>query len=896
MGKLILFSIDHPKILFRALLLICLFFILLVALPSLWPNSFRYLHPLQVDTDPENMLAEDEAVRVFHNAMKREFSLYDMVVLGVVNDKHPNGVFNADSLRRIYELTEYAKTLSRRDKERPGQRTGVILGDLITPSSVDNIDQAGPGTVRFEWLMPRPPATDAEALAIRDKARRIPFLNGTIISEDEKAIALYFPITSKDISYEVASRLRNKIATFKGDEQYHITGLPVSEDQFGVEMFIQMAVCAPLAMIIVSLLMLYFFQRVALVAASMGVAMVAVIFSMGLLIATGNTLHIMSSMIPIFIMPIAVLDSIHILSEFFDRHKKSQDRRVTIIGVMDTLFKPMLFTSLTTAIGFLSLTLTPIPPVQVFGLFIAIGVMVAWVVTITVIPACIMAMRPESLQTYGAALKEDLVGSARLSRLLAWIGKETTTKASWVLAGTAVVSAVAIYGLSQIVINDNPVRWFAPSHEIRIADRILNEHFGGTYMAYLALEAPAVEQVSAVYVEDLNDRLRQYEVSLGATQGDRKLFFTKLKTRIEQLAGNSLSKREFLGQLESFIEGLAATDSAARQTRYDGLLFIDQERQRDHVFKQPEVLNYVLRLQQHLLTTDVVGKSNSVSDIVATVNRELYSGDNADLRVPDSADAVAQTMLTFQSSHRPQDLWHFITPDFRKASIWVQLQSGDNRDMSRVVASVDQFIAENPPPVVLSHNWFGLNYINVVWQEKMVQGMLFALIGSFVAVLLMMTILFRSLLWGLLSMVPLTVTIGAIYGVIGLIGKDYDMPIAVLSALSLGLAVDYAVHFVTRTRMIYAQVGSWEATIPLVFAEPARAISRNAIVNGVGFMPLLIAPLVPYQTVGVFIAAILLTAGIATLIILPALITSFKGLLSQNGECTHGIENVKTEA
>jgi len=106
--------------------------------------------------------------------------------------------------------------------------------------------------------------------------------------------------------------LREKIATFDGEDEFYITGLPVSEDQFGVEMFIQMAICAPLAMIVVSLLMFYFFRKAALVAASMGVAMVAVIVAMGLLIATGNTLHIMSSMIPIFIMPIAVLDAIHI--------------------------------------------------------------------------------------------------------------------------------------------------------------------------------------------------------------------------------------------------------------------------------------------------------------------------------------------------------------------------------------------------------------------------------------------------------------------------------------------------------------------------------------------------------------------------------------------------------
>jgi hypothetical protein len=114
---------------------------------------------------------------------------------------------------------------------------------------------------------------------------------------------------------------------------------------------------------------------------------------------------------------------------------------------------------------------------------------------------------------------------------------------------------------------------------------------------------------------------------------------------------------------------------------------------------------------------------------------------------------------------------------------------------------------------------------------------------------------------------------GIIYGMIGIAGKDYDMPVAVLSALSLGMAVDYAIHFISRAQTMYARYGSWQATSGPIFGEPARAITRNVIVIGVGFLPLLAAPLVPYQTVGIFIAAILLAAGVATLLLLPALIT-----------------------
>jgi len=202
----------------------------------------------------------------------------------------------------------------------------------------------------LDWLMKKPPTTNAEALEIRDKAMSNPLLKGTITAENGKAICIYLPLTSKDLSHEVYKKLLSKIDTFEqGDEEYHITGLPVAEDTFGVEMFIQMAISAPLAMIVIFVLMLLFFRKLVLVISPMIVAMVSVISTMGLLIGFGYPVHIMSSMIPIFLMPIAVVDSVHILSEFFDLYTKEKGRRKTALEVMSNLFMPMLYTSLTSA-------------------------------------------------------------------------------------------------------------------------------------------------------------------------------------------------------------------------------------------------------------------------------------------------------------------------------------------------------------------------------------------------------------------------------------------------------------------------------------------------------------------------------------------------------------------
>ncbi|MCD4655705.1 MMPL family transporter, partial [bacterium] len=198
---------------------------------------------------------------------------------------------------------------------------------------------------------------------------------------------------------------------------------------------------------------------------------------------------------------------------------------------------------------------------------------------------------------------------------------------------------------------------------------------------------------------------------------------------------------------------------------------------------------------------------------------------------------------------------------------------------SDVVEDTKLFVAANPPPVPLDIQWAGLTYLNVVWQEKMVVGMLASLASSYIVVLIMMLLLFRSGWFGFLSMVPLTVTITFIYGLIGWIGKDYDMPVAILSAMTLGLSIDFAIHFLERSREMYKKTGSWQETREGMFNEPAKAISRNAIVIAFGFTPLLLAPLVPYRTVGFFLAMIMLLSWMATLLILPALIRKLENRL-----------------
>lgn len=831
---------------------------------------------ITIDTDPENMLSEDEFVRVFHNQVKRDFSLHDMLVLGVVNEGHADGVFNPNTLKRVFELTRKIQTID-----------GVIGVDLLAPSTVDDIRQAGPGTVRFVWLMKTPPATRAEALAIRDRARANPMLDGTLLSEDGKALCLYIPLQSKAISYRVAEEIRDSLRGIDGMERYYLTGLPVAENTFGIEMFKQMAISAPLAGLLIVLLMWVVFKRFLLIMSAMMVAMATVISTMGLLIGMGFPVHIMSSMIPIFLMPIAVVDSIHILSEFFDRYPQVQDRRETIRVVMGKLWYPMLFTSLTSAAGFASLAFTPNPPVRIFGLFVAFGIMLAWMLTMTVIPAYIMILRESSV--IKADRNQDPSSlPPRLDRALTAVGRWTYRGSKPILVSAVLVLGVSVVGISQIVINDNPVKWFERTHPIRIADRILNAHFGGTYMAYLVIEPPREVAGFQAVIDGIRNaldlRVEALKADLPGLEHAKPKALALLDGAAEgQMSGGEPSVPSLFDTLEAAATRETASDDRDQAEAWDELaFFFSEQRVAAQPFKRPDVLSFLEQLETRLMETGAVGKVTSLVDVVKKVHYELREGNKEYQVIPSTAPAVAQVLMAYQSSHDPDDLWHVVTPDYQKANLWIQLTSGDNKDLEPVLLAVRQFFEQHPPPIPLEYHWAGLTYLNVIWQEKMVQGMVRALCGSFVIVLLMATVLFRSPLYGLLCMFPLTVTIALIYGLIGFAGKDYDMPVAVLSSMTLGLSVDFAIHFLQRSRMAYLQAGgSWEQAALHMFGEPARAISRNILVIAVGFTPLLMAPLVPYKTVGFFLAGIMILSGVGTLILLPAVIKHLQKPLFQ---------------
>lgn len=774
--------------------------------------SLGAIPKIKTDTDPVHMLPENNPAVMMHNKVKKDFQISDMVALGI-RSKNGETLFTKDMLSRVKLITDEILKI----KDTDGSDI-FIPQDLMSISTIDDIVVNENNELLVRKLMPSEPHSDIEALSILKKLNSNPMLSEKVTSLKGDLIGIFIPLVNgkKDRSYFLGQKIKEIAKSHLTDrEDIYFAGLPMAETTFGNEMFTQMAVYAPMAGLVIFLLLLLFFKSLKLVIAPMILAMMAVIWSMAGLVYSGNVIHIMSSMIPIFIMPIAVLDSVHILSVLSEKIGHGYTKKEAIKHTIEELFNPMFYTSLTTVIGFASLATTGIPPVIVFGITVAFGVMMSFILTILFIPAYTMLVSEKTLEKFGVSLPENSP-----TNVIARFFKKISYKNSkMIIASAVILFAIAIIGIQKIIINDNPVRWFKKGHELRVADVEMNKALAGTYMTNLVF-------------------------SFHENKGKEK-----------------------------------------KQENTDDFSDFEVEEELDlKTIKDPQVINYISKVSDFLKNLKgkrgehLIGGTTSIVDLLSRVGEVAFKTQV----LPETREKVSQYMFLFESGDikKGRDMWRLITSgDSKLTQMWIHFKSGDNQNMSHVMEELDQFMKQNPPPVVegetLQVNWSGLMHINHVWQETMVRGMGESLVSSFVIVFFMMILLFRSIKWSIIAMLPLSLTIALIYGLIGFSGKFYDMPIAVLSSLTLGLSIDFAIHFIEHAQFYNKKNKNFQKTFDELFNGTAQAIWRNVLVIAVGFTPLFFASLQPYFTVGMFFFLIMLLSGFSTLLLLPAILKEF---------------------
>jgi predicted RND superfamily exporter protein len=782
--SLVEFSVRHPK------LIVLLAIIFTIAFMTQFPK-------MKTDTNPKNMLPATSDVRVWNDEVEKTFNLYeDMIVVGIENEK---GILNKETLGKVGRITDEILKLK-----------GVAARDVNSFPTITNVT-AEEGILKVAPLMTDVPKTDKEIDRLRKMLFENPLFIDRIISKDGKTTAIYVPLEKGANGKIIADQIREIVKKEKGDEKFYIAGDPVARDTFGADMFKLMGIFSPIAGMIMFIAIYLMFRNLSLAISMMMVAMISIIWSMGLLIGLGFPIHIMSSMSPVFLMAIAT-DSIHIFNEYYFRYRERRDKKTAILETMHAVGRPVRYTALATAAGFAVLMFMHIIPVKVFGGLVAFGTIVLRLLSFSFIPAILTFIKEEKIEK--ASQKEDITLS-RTAHFLRSLGGFGAHKPMTTVFVGLILLIVAIIGTSKIVVNNNMVEWFKKHSDVRVADTVMNKALGGTSLGYVVA----------------------------------------------------------ISEEADFI-------------------------------KTPEAMQYIEGLQRHLEKLPHVGKTTSVADYVKRINYVLHDEDPSYDTVPDTKEKIGQYLFLFSMSAKPSDLDNVVDYPFQKANIWVQLKTWDAQAMRDVITAVDEYKKSNP--IQMEFKPAGIAYFNLVWNDAVLWDMLRGFIVALIAVFVILVFNFRSIKWAIVGYAPLLFTILLIYGVIGYIKKDFDMPISVLSCLSLGMAVDFAIHFISRFKQRLAEMGYGSqvesqgskrvedfvprpsSLIPDALlwtaARPGKGIMRNAVLFASAFSVMMFASLTPYITVGAFIVTMMMLSALMTIIYLPALITLMQGWLFKMGE------------
>ena len=216
-----------------------------------------------------------------------------------------------------------------------------------------------------------------------------------IVSKDLSYGSIWLKLKDNHNSYKKRSKVIEYIKSNTADFNWEWTysGIPVVRNTY-VEYMIDdnIKFIPPVALILIISLALLFRHWIYVVLPLVTVIITAC-WILGIMSLTGRGLNVMTYMVPTLLFIIGVSDSIHFLSRFNLHIKKGEDVKTSLEITIKDMGVALFLTSLTTAIGFLALLYSSISIVQEFGFFIACGVFIAYLLTLTFIPSCLILLK-----------------------------------------------------------------------------------------------------------------------------------------------------------------------------------------------------------------------------------------------------------------------------------------------------------------------------------------------------------------------------------------------------------------------------------------------------------------------------------------------------------------------
>ncbi|MEN8145703.1 MAG: MMPL family transporter [Gemmatimonadota bacterium] len=334
--------------------------------------------------------------------------------------------------------------------------------------------------------------------AVVERARQVattePLLAGRLVSSDARTtgvnVRISLPGESKAELPATVEHVRSLLEEYRADYpdlEIHASGIAMMNWAFAESPMRDMPFVMPLMFLAFVLSIILFLRSVSGVAATLTVLGFSTVTALGIAGHMRILLDPVSSSAPTIILTLAVADSIHILVTWIQSLRENVEKREALVEAIRVNAKPVFLTSITTAIGFLSLNFSDSPPFRLLGNLSALGVMVAWVYSVTVLPA-VVAILPAKKRV-----------AARQSRLDVWMERFSSLivrRYKPILATVGTAAVLLSVSIGRLQINDQYIDYFDEALPIRVASDFTVENLSGVYVTTYSLDAGGSQEVS----------------------------------------------------------------------------------------------------------------------------------------------------------------------------------------------------------------------------------------------------------------------------------------------------------------------------------------------------------------------------------------------------------------
>ncbi len=453
-----IFIVNHPW----RLLLLSLIVILMTA------SGGRFL---QFSNDYREFFSEDNPELLAFEELQDTFNKADNVMF-VLAPKNGD-VFTNKTLSIVEDLTEKSWQIpfsSRVDSISNYQHTvaeddDLIVADLITDAESFNqseLDKTREVAVNEPLLVHRLISPEGHVTAINVTVQ----LPGENLNEVEIVVA-------------ATRALRDQILANNPDLKIYLSGLSMMDNSFGESSKGDMKSLVPIMFLVVVVVLGFLLRSVSATISTVIVIFSAILFGMGSMGWLGWKLTPPSSAAPTIILTMAVADAVHLLVTFLYNMRAGLDKKSAMADSLRVNLQPLFITSITTAIGFLSMNFSDVPPFHDLGNIVAIGVMFAFVLSITTLPALMMVLPVRVKVT-----KNLDVGTEPMSKLANFV-LANSRKLLWGMGGLALI-LISLLPMNKL--DDQFVEYFDETVEFRRDTDFVVENLSGIYDIHYSLK------------------------------------------------------------------------------------------------------------------------------------------------------------------------------------------------------------------------------------------------------------------------------------------------------------------------------------------------------------------------------------------------------------------------